>query len=55
MSPLMYFYIAFKASMSLAPDWSKRWRGMLDRRGEYFKTQFRLQSHSEAICAYQGE
>ena len=27
---------------------------MLDRRGEYFKTQFRLQSHSEAICAYQG-
>jgi len=53
-SPLIYFYAAFKLSFSLAPNWSKRWRGMLDRRGVYQKAQSRLLSHSEAICAYQG-
>ena len=53
-SPLIYFYVAFKISMTLAPNWSKRWRGMLDRKGTYEKSQSRLQTHSEAICAYQG-
>jgi hypothetical protein len=38
----------------VAPDWSARWRGMLDRRGSYFASQSRLQSNAEAICAYQG-
>lgn len=53
-SPLVYFYVAFRLSFSLAPNWSKRWRGMLDRRGVYQKAQTRLLTHSEAICAYQG-
>jgi len=54
MSPLMYFYLAFRISFSIAPNWSKRWRGMLDRRGVYIRSQSRLLTHSEAICAYQG-
>ena len=41
-------------SMKLAPNWSKRWREMLDMRGVYEKSQTRLQTHAEAICAYQG-
>eukprot|EP00512_Aurantiochytrium_limacinum_P013995 CAMPEP_0171572062 /NCGR_PEP_ID=MMETSP0961-20121227/3878_1 /TAXON_ID=87120 /ORGANISM="Aurantiochytrium limacinum, Strain ATCCMYA-1381" /LENGTH=1321 /DNA_ID=CAMNT_0012126795 /DNA_START=328 /DNA_END=4290 /DNA_ORIENTATION=+ len=53
-SPLIYFYIAFQASVSLAPNWSKRWRTMLDKRGIYQKNHSRLLSHSEAIAAYQG-
>jgi ABC-type uncharacterized transport system fused permease/ATPase subunit len=53
-SPLAYFYVAFQLSVSLAPNWSKRWRGMLDRRAVYQKAQTRLLTHSEAICAYQG-
>jgi len=53
-SPLIYFYLAFQASISLAPNWSKRWRTMLDKRGIYQKNHARLLSHSEAIAAYQG-
>ncbi|GBG25510.1 ABC transporter ATP-binding protein [Hondaea fermentalgiana] len=53
-SPLIYFYIAFQASVSLAPNWSKRWRTMLDKRAIYQKNHARLLSHSEAIAAYQG-
>eukprot|EP00941_MAST-03F_sp_MAST-3F-sp1_P006281 g6281.t1 len=54
LSPLMYFYIAFHLSFALAPNWSKMWRGMFDRRGKYYSAHGRLQTHSEAICAYQG-
>eukprot|EP00924_Labyrinthula_sp_SR-Ha-C_P003233 snap_masked-scaffold_15-processed-gene-3.11-mRNA-1 protein AED:0.06 eAED:0.06 QI:0/0/0/0.5/1/1/2/0/1430 len=53
-SPLIYFYFAFRIAMTIAPDWSKRWRKMLDLSGIYFKSQNRLQTHAEAISAYQG-
>jgi ABC-type uncharacterized transport system fused permease/ATPase subunit len=53
-SPLVYFYLAFRASMTIAPDWSKRWREMLDMKGVYEKYQTRVQTHAEAIAAYHG-
>jgi len=54
MSPLAYFFAAYQIVIQFVPNWSERWRIMLDRRGQYFNTQIRLQSHSEAVCAYQG-
>ena len=54
LSPLLYFYTAFQASKLVAPNWSMQWRKMLDLRARYFSTQSRLQLHSEAVCAYQG-
>jgi len=53
-SPLIYFYIAFRASMTIAPDWGRRWREMLDMKGVYEKLHTRVQTHAEAIAAYQG-
>ena len=53
-SPLLYFYASFKAAMYFAPNWSAKWRQMLDLRSKYFSTQARLQTHAEAVCAYQG-
>ena len=53
-SPLIYFYIAFRVSMTIAPDWGKRWREMLDMKGVYEKLHTRVQTHAEAIAAYQG-
>lgn len=53
-SPLIYFYIAFRVSMTIAPDWGKRWREMLDMKGVYEKYHTRVQTHAEAIAAYQG-
>jgi ABC-type uncharacterized transport system fused permease/ATPase subunit len=54
LSPMVYFYIAYRVVIQFVPNWSERWRIMLDKRGQYFGTQMRLQSHSEAVCAYQG-
>lgn len=53
-SPLIYFYLAFQISMTVSPDWSARWREMLDMKGVYEKYQTRVQTHCEAIAAYQG-
>ena len=53
LSPLGYFYFAYRASVFFAPDWSSKWRRYLDLRGKYFMTQNRLQMHAEAVSAYQ--
>jgi ABC-type uncharacterized transport system fused permease/ATPase subunit len=53
-SPLIYFYVSWNLALLFAPDWSKKWRKMLDLRAKYFGTQSRLQTHAEAVCAYQG-
>jgi ABC-type uncharacterized transport system fused permease/ATPase subunit len=53
-APLIYFYCSWKMALLFAPDWSKKWRKMLDLRSKYFGTQARLQTHAEAVCAYQG-
>jgi len=53
-SPLIYMFICWNLSLKVTPDWSKKWRKMLDLRSKYVSTQSRLQVHSEAICAYQG-
>eukprot|EP00756_Hemistasia_phaeocysticola_P011991 Hpha_TRINITY_DN15165_c3_g17::TRINITY_DN15165_c3_g17_i1::g.126646::m.126646 len=53
-SPFTYFFVCYKISVMVVPNWSKKWRQMLDLRAKYFGTQSRLQSHAEAICAYQG-
>lgn len=53
-APLIYFYCSWNMALSFAPDWSKKWRKMLDLRSKYFGTQSRLQTHAEAVCAYQG-
>ena len=54
LSPIMYFYVSWNLALLFAPDWSKKWRTMLDLRAKYFGTQSRLQTHAEAVCAYQG-
>jgi len=53
-APLIYFYCSWNLALLVAPDWSKKWRKMLDLRSKYFGTQSRLQTHAEAVCAYQG-
>eukprot|EP00942_MAST-04A_sp_MAST-4A-sp1_P002841 g2841.t1 len=54
LSPLIYMFICWNLSLKVTPDWSRKWRNMLDLRSKYVSTQSRLQVHSEAICAYQG-
>ena len=54
LAPLAYFYCSWKAALLFAPNWSVKWRKMLDLRSKYFGTQGRLQTHAEAVCAYQG-
>ena len=54
LAPLGYFYCSWKAALLVAPNWSLKWRKMLDLRSKYFGTQGRLQTHAEAVCAYQG-
>ena len=54
LAPLAYFYCSWKAALLFAPNWSVKWRKMLDLRSKYFSTQGRLQTHAEAVCAYQG-
>ena len=53
-TPLMYFFMAAQVSLKIAPDFSKKWREMLDLRSKYFVTQSRLKTHAEAIAAYRG-
>eukprot|EP00944_MAST-04C_sp_MAST-4C-sp1_P007501 g7501.t1 len=53
-SPLIYMFICWNLSLKVTPDWSQKWRKMLDLRSKYVSAQSRLQVHSEAICAYQG-
>ncbi len=53
-SPLIYFYAAYLVTVRIAPNWSERFRVTLDKKGIYSRAQSRLQSHAEAICAYQG-
>ncbi|KAH9249815.1 hypothetical protein BASA81_012410 [Batrachochytrium salamandrivorans] len=54
LSPLAYFFVAFQVAIRISPDWGKRWREMLDMKGYYEKLHTRIQTHAEAIAAYQG-
>lgn len=54
LSPLAYFFVAFQVAVRISPDWGKRWREMLDMKGYYEKLHTRIQTHAEAIAAYQG-
>lgn len=54
LSPLTYFFAAAQISLRIAPDFSRKWKEMLDLRSKYFTTHSRLKSHAEAISAYQG-
>ena len=54
LSPLIYMAVCWKLSLQVTPNWSQKWRVMLDKRSKYVSAQTRLQIHSEAICAYQG-
>ena len=54
LSPLIYMFVCWNLSLKVTPNWSKKWKIMLDKRSKYVSAQSRLQIHSEAICAYQG-